>query len=161
MDYLIDGHNLIGAMPDISLADPDDEDQLIERLKGYMGRKRNRCTVVFDNGMLGGLSPELSSSRIKVYFAPNRTEADAIIRSRIRKAENPRNLLVISSDREIIAEARRWGAETMSSKKFASKLAPQQHKPGGDAGEKPVPSPDDVRDIEDQFLRGADGKEKD
>jgi len=120
MDYLIDGHNLIGAMPDISLADPDDEDQLIERLKGYMGRKRNRCTVVFDNGMLGGLSPELSSSRIKVYFAPNRTEADAIIRSRIRKADNPRNLLVISSDREIIAEARRWGAETMSSQTRAA-----------------------------------------
>lgn len=37
---IIDGHNLIGAMPDIDLADPDDEWQLVQRLQDYCaGRK--------------------------------------------------------------------------------------------------------------------------
>jgi hypothetical protein len=33
MPFLIDGHNLIGALPDLDLDDPDDEARLVERLQ--------------------------------------------------------------------------------------------------------------------------------
>ncbi len=35
MPILIDGHNLIGRMPALSLADPDDERQLLALLLSY------------------------------------------------------------------------------------------------------------------------------
>ena len=35
MPYLIDGHNLIACLPDISLDDPNDEAQLVNKLKGF------------------------------------------------------------------------------------------------------------------------------
>ena len=50
MTLLIDGHNLIGAMPDIDLAQSDDEHQLVLRLRTYCGEGRRQVTVVFDSG---------------------------------------------------------------------------------------------------------------
>src|SRR5262245_8805655 len=38
MHLLVDGHNLIGQMPGLSLADPDDEAQLVLLLRGYAMR---------------------------------------------------------------------------------------------------------------------------
>ena len=35
MNYLIDGHNLIGQLPDISLDDPNDEALLVQKLSGF------------------------------------------------------------------------------------------------------------------------------
>ena len=51
MTLLIDGHNLIGAMPDIDLAQSDDEHQLVLRLRTYCGEGRRQVTVVFDSGL--------------------------------------------------------------------------------------------------------------
>lgn len=105
--YLIDGHNLIGQLPDLSLDDPHDEAKLVERLKGLMARKRRRCTVVFDGGLPGGLSRDLSSYSVRVVFAHGGTTADAIILERIREASDPGSLIVVSADRDIIAAAQR------------------------------------------------------
>lgn len=38
MSYIIDGHNLIGVLPDIHLNQPDDEQRLLARLRGYRAR---------------------------------------------------------------------------------------------------------------------------
>ena len=54
MPLLIDGHNLIGQMPDIDLADPDEESKLVHRLKRYCRQHNRRATVVFDAGLPGG-----------------------------------------------------------------------------------------------------------
>jgi len=50
MPILIDGHNLIGRMPVLSLADPDDERQLVTLLLAYRARTKKAVTVVFDPG---------------------------------------------------------------------------------------------------------------
>ena len=50
MPILIDGHNLIGQMSDLSLADPDDEAKLLQRLRGYRNVANQPITVVFDSG---------------------------------------------------------------------------------------------------------------
>ena len=54
MPILIDGHNLIGRLPDLRLDDPDDEAKLVLRLRAYAARTRKRITVVFDQGLPGG-----------------------------------------------------------------------------------------------------------
>ncbi len=47
MPLLIDGHNLIGRLPDLRLDDPDDEAKLVARLRTYCARTRKRITAVF------------------------------------------------------------------------------------------------------------------
>ncbi len=122
MPLLIDGHNLIGRMPDLSLDDPDDEAKLVARLQTYCMRTRKRATVVFDQGLPGGPSKSLSRSGVKVVFAPAGRTADGILRQRIRRARDPRGLTVITSDQEIIAAARAKGMQVMRSEEFAREL---------------------------------------
>lgn len=105
--YLIDGHNLIAYTPGLSLSDPNDEAKLVERLKGYMARKGKRCTVIFDRGLPGGPSRDLSTYSVKVVFAHGGTNADAIILERIREARDPASLIIVSADQEITSAAAR------------------------------------------------------
>lgn len=123
MPYLIDGHNLIAFMPDISLDDPNDEAKLVERLKAFMMRKRKKCTVVFDHGLPGGVNPNLSNSQVEVLFAHSRSKADYIIRERLDDAPDPRSWQVVTSDSEVAAAARTRGASVISSAQFAAMLA--------------------------------------
>jgi len=154
--YLIDGHNLIAKIPGLSLDDPHDEAKLVERLKGFMARKRRRCTVVFDGGLPGGTSRDLSTHSVKAVFAHGGTTADRIIIERIRDARNPAGLIVVSADREILAVAERRGARTVSPEAFAAELAapPAPH----DSDPNPHVSPDEV----EHWLRvfGADADEE-
>lgn len=122
MPVLIDGHNLIGQLPDISLADPGDEAQLVSRLQGYAGRTGKRVTVVFDRGMPGGHSQALSGGRVEVVFAPTGHSADRVLLERIRRARNPGGLTVVTSDHEVIATAQDRGAHVIRAEAFVSEL---------------------------------------
>jgi len=120
--YLIDGHNLIGQLPRITLQDPDDELRLVERLRGVMGRKRARCTVVFDAGLPGGHSRELSTPSVQVVFAHSGTTADRIIMERIRSARDATRWIVVTNDQAIVSEAQRCGTQVMKSGAFAREM---------------------------------------
>jgi predicted RNA-binding protein with PIN domain len=117
MHYLIDGHNLVGKMPDIHLDDPDDEVELVLRLRSWsaQGRKR-QVTVIFDRGLPGGEDKGLSSGKVKVIFAPAGRSADSLLINRIRNVKNAAEYTLVSSDLRVVqaAQARRmpvWRAE--------------------------------------------------
>ena len=122
MPFLIDGHNLIGQMPDLSLADPDDEQKLIERLRAYLVKVSKKGTVIFDKGLPGGAS-KWSNSVLEVRFAPHPKKADEVIKERLKRERNPKGLTVVSSDNEVIAAARQAGASVLRSAEFAAKMA--------------------------------------
>lgn len=123
MPFLIDGHNLIGHMPDLSIDDPADERKLSQRVRRYCRRHRRRATIIFDAGLPGGHSRTLSSPRVEVVFASSGTDADRLLCRRIRRARDPRGLIVVSSDREVQAAARARGARVMAARAFAARLA--------------------------------------
>jgi hypothetical protein len=132
MPVLIDGHNLIGRLSDISLADPGDEAQLVSRLQGYAGRTGKRVTVVFDRGMPGGRSQALSGGRVEVVFAPTGRSADRVLLERIQRAPNPRGLTVVTSDHAVIAAALDRGARVIRAEAFTSELqTPTAPRAGG------------------------------
>jgi len=146
MPLLIDGHNLVGKMPGLSLADPDDEVELVRRVRSYCLRHRRRATVVFDAGLPGGRSLLLSSPEVEVVFAPPGGAADDIIRSRIRRSPDPAGLLVVSSDRAVQAAARARGARVVPAEDFAARLTrPRATEPGSE-------KPRSVGDVE-EWLR--------
>jgi len=125
MPVLIDGHNLIGRLPDLRLDDPDDEAKLVLRLRTYCARRRKRVTVVFDRGLPGGRSRELSGAGVEVIFASAGHTADGILCERIRGAPDPRGLTVVTSDHRVIAAARARGVRVMRSEEFAARLKAQ------------------------------------
>ena len=122
MPYLIDGHNLIGQFPGLSLDDPQDEAKLVERLRGFMGRTGKRCTVIFDGGLPGGMSRSLSTPSVQVVFAHGGTTADAIILERIQNLRDPGSVVVVSADQEIVSAALRRRIYVLSPAVFARQI---------------------------------------
>ncbi len=118
MPFLIDGHNLIGAMPDLSLDDPDDEARLVERLQRLALRTGRRITVIFDRGAPGGVSAPRSRGGVTVRFAPRGATADDLLIRQIQAERNPRGLIVVSSDQSVREAARRRGAQSWSAAEF-------------------------------------------
>ena len=76
---LIDGHNLIGQTPGLSLADPNDEQKLIVMLRRYAARKQARIVVIFDSGNPGGKSKELSGGRWQKSLAKQSRSASTFV----------------------------------------------------------------------------------
>ncbi|MCK5646267.1 MAG: NYN domain-containing protein [Anaerolineales bacterium] len=120
MPYLIDGHNLIGKLSSIDLADPDDEQKLIQLLREFLVKSNKRGTVFFDQAAPGG-STELKLGRLRVRFVRPPRIADQAIRSFLGRIKpEATNYIVVSSDRELQGAAKQIGARWMSSEEFAS-----------------------------------------
>jgi predicted RNA-binding protein with PIN domain len=146
MPFLIDGHNLIGRLPDLRLDDPDDEVKLVARLRIYAARTRKRVRVVFDCGLPGGRSRELSGGGVEVVFASAGRTADGILRERIRRSRDPHGLTVVTSDQQVIAAAQARGARVMRSEEFASLLSEPPAVDIGDTGKDVHLSPQEVEE---------------
>ena len=122
MQLIIDGHNLIPHVPGISLSDLDDEDQLISQLMAYCRVKRCRAQVFFDQAP-PGMSGSRSYGAVTANFVPQGRTADQAIMAylgKLRKAA--RNYKIVTSDRQIIAAARSFHAEVISSAEFAKEM---------------------------------------
>jgi uncharacterized protein len=151
MPYLIDGHNLIGQMPGLSLADPDDEQKLVVLLRAFLMRTRKKGTVIFDNGQPGGAS-HWSNSVLTVVFSRPSGSADDLIRRRLSSAKNPRELIVVSSDQAVTQAAQAARARVQGAAEFARQmtkqpLTPQEKQDG-------VLTKDEVVEWEKLFKKG-------
>lgn len=122
--YIIDGYNLLKSPAfhtpgNLSLEAR--RDHLIRRLKSYAGSKRCRVIVVFDNSVQSKqISTGVESKTISVKFTKPSREADDLIKELIRKEEQARNLIVVSSDREICNSAKDHGIRSLSSEEFCN-----------------------------------------
>jgi predicted RNA-binding protein with PIN domain len=122
--YIIDGYNLIHAIPALKkllVRDaPQAREALIDHVARLTHRKKFRGTIVFD-----GVRPaeDFGASRAPihvVYAAP--LTADDKIKALIEHAPNRSWLVVISSDHEILNFARVCACTTHTSKYFAHML---------------------------------------
>ncbi|HVO43938.1 MAG TPA: NYN domain-containing protein [Aggregatilineales bacterium] len=120
--FLVDGHNLIGQLQDLSLDDPQDEAKLTMAVKRFCMRGNLKATIIFDNGLPGGVSRTLSNSQVTVIFAPPGVQADALIMRRARDIGNFNEMVLVTSDRRILRLAFAYGITTLSSEEFALML---------------------------------------
>ncbi len=143
---LIDGHNLIAQTPGLSLADLDDEQKLIVLLRKYAARRSAKIIVVFDSGMPGGRSNELSGGGVTAIFAGSHTIADRVLMERIRELKKPGEWVVVSSDREVQVAAVRRHLIVWSSPDFVKRLMPPLAKGKASAPVEAEVSKDDVNE---------------
>ena len=137
---LVDGHNLIGQLHDLSLDDPYDEAKLTLAIRSYCMRTRKKATVIFDNGLPGGVSKQLSNSDCTVIFAPSGTQADSLLIRRAREMNKQQDaLLLVTSDRQILRLASALGIKTLSSPEFAIRIGFRPVEMAPDSGKPSTP----------------------
>jgi len=148
MPYLIDGHNLIGCFPGLTLSDPEDERKLLEVLEEFGRSARRKAVVYFDCGRTGMGPLSVSGRMIQAHFIPPPRKADDAILDFLHSRKDARHYTVVSSDSEVRMRARRAGAKVVSSEQFAREVrAFSRHK----GKEKPPEEPEDIEHWLDLF----------
>lgn len=147
MPYLIDGHNLI-PRAGLRLDSVDDEMELVALLQEFCRREGKQVEVYFD-----GAPPSQAGTRrlgsVSAVFVRQGITADDAIRNRLKKlGRSARNWTVVSSDRQVQAEARAVSAEVLSSDTFAALLRQNNHSTEKPKEDKPL-SPTEV----DEWLK--------
>lgn len=122
MPILIDGHNLIGQLPQIDLSDPDDEAQLVMLLRRYATRRKGRKVIVVFDGGVYGHPDNLNGYGIETYFAKSPGDADSILIKRIRAIKRRDEWQVVTSDRAVAGEAEARRIPVVSAQLFAKRL---------------------------------------
>jgi uncharacterized protein len=121
MPYLIDGHNLIPKLG-LRLDSMDDENDLIAILNEYCRLSRKTVEVYFD----GAPAPHAGTRKlgsVTAHFVHLGSSADEAIRRRLQKmGKNAKNWTVVTSDRQVQAEARSAQADIVSSETFSALL---------------------------------------
>jgi predicted RNA-binding protein with PIN domain len=125
MWIIVDGYNVIRQWPELAMLDRADlqsgREALLHELQMYRRAKGHRITVVFDGREHGGFSEASESAGgIGVRYSKRGETADLVIARLV--AEAGQGAVVVSSDREVAAAARRHGAAWLSGVEFVAKV---------------------------------------
>ncbi|HTX17637.1 MAG TPA: NYN domain-containing protein [Bacteroidota bacterium] len=122
--YIVDGYNVIHAIPSLKRLLEHDAAQAREQLAFLIARltfrRKFRCTLVFDGARSSDIPAPTHSPVHVVYSSP--VSADAKIKSMIDQSKNRSLLVIVSSDREILGYAKVCACTTHTSRYFTNML---------------------------------------
>jgi predicted RNA-binding protein with PIN domain len=120
--YLIDGNNVIGQRVGWHRDKPGARRQLIEDLVRFIRHHRAKLSVVFDGAPDRYLPDGSNYHGLKIYYARPGSDADARIVELVEAERNRKNLIVVTSDRNLTARIRVCGVQVMRSGSFRRML---------------------------------------
>ena len=127
MPYFLDGNNLIGLARKKTRPDETDRTALLAEVSARLRSNRSTVRVFFDGA---GRAASLGSLTVS---GSGGSADDAILRE-IGKSADPRQITVVTADRELARRSRDLGARTMSPPDFWSRFGesspPEPGKPG-------------------------------
>lgn len=122
MPYLIDGNNVMarvaGWRRDIAGA----RKGLVRDLVGFVAVHRVKLKVVFDGVPDDEFPDGCAFKGVRVLYAKLGSDADSRIKAIVASSSHKRDLVVVSSDRDVTSFAGRQGAKVLSAHKFRAML---------------------------------------
>ena len=116
--YLVDGNNVMGQRVGWHRDKPGAQRRLLAELAEMIQQQNVAVTVVFDGKPLDGVDDGSDVDGVAVYFARPGSDADDRIVELARDAPEPEQILVVTSDRQLIGRLQQLGVETMRSGQF-------------------------------------------
>ena len=122
MPYIIDGNNLIGCSPDISLEDSNSRSEILGIVKKFQKKKKSKIIVVFDGEPDTFSNEENPTEKIVVKYPPIGDSADDEIKRILEGYTYFRDVVLVTSDRELKDVAKKKGARVVNSIEFYYEL---------------------------------------
>ena len=124
--YIIDGNNLIGKLHFLSSLQKKDKQAPREKLalmvENYFLNKKIKVSLHFD----GYENLPINIFKTKIHYSESKI-ADIKIKNEIELTKNRKNLMIVTSDNNIIEFAKVCGCKVMSSKEFAEQLTRKEN----------------------------------
>ena len=144
--YIIDGNNLIGKIKPLSAIQKKDKQSSREKLTNILNRyfsgKKTRISLHFD----GHPNIALHFSKGSIHYSLNQP-SDNLIKKEIENSNNPRLIILVTSDHNLMDFGRVCGCTIISSEEFSGLIEKSLEK--NDESEK-------IRQLEkqkDEFLK--------
>jgi predicted RNA-binding protein with PIN domain len=122
MPYIIDGNNLIGSCSGISLEDPQARPKLIHIIRRFQENRNNNIIIVFDGVPGNGVHREEVSPKLCVRYPLNGSSADEEIKQILEGFDCFKDVILVTSDRELREFAKKKGAKIINSIEFYFQL---------------------------------------
>jgi predicted RNA-binding protein with PIN domain len=122
MPTIIDGNNLIGSSPDISLDDPNARKKILHLVRKYQETTNSNLIIVFDGGPEPTLQTENSRVKVSVVFPGLGSSADDEIKKILDGYSDFKSVILVSSDRDLKSFAKNRGAKAINSIEFYFEL---------------------------------------
>jgi predicted RNA-binding protein with PIN domain len=122
MPYLVDGNNVMGQRVGWHRDKAGARKRLIQDLARFLAARKAKVTVVFDGSPDTDFPEGSRYKSVRILYARAGSDADSRVKDLIRRSTNKRNLIVVSSDRELAAVAAGQGARVVPSGKFRKML---------------------------------------
>lgn len=125
--YIIDGYNLINKIEEIQAKElKKKREYLINLLINKMPHGKNKITIIFDGKyeIYSSNKQNLKEYGIEVIFT-NFETADDKIKKLVERSNNPKEIIVITDDREIQYYVRYYGCKIVTAVDFLNKLKPK------------------------------------
>jgi rRNA-processing protein FCF1 len=116
MPYFLDGNNLIGIARKKSRPEEDDRSALLSEIAARLRATRATVRVFFD-----GEGRAASYGSLTVSGSGGSAD-DSIVRE-LGTSPDPRQVIVVTADRELLRRARDAGAKTMAPSDFWKRMA--------------------------------------
>lgn len=121
--WLIDAHNVMHLLPSVlkgyANSRLDGIEYLAALVDGLCLKHKRKALLIFDGYPLHlGMKP----LHCNTAFSGGKT-ADEVIINRLKSKQSARQWIVVSNDREVLAQAGMHGAETLSANDFAGQLS--------------------------------------
>ena len=125
MRIIIDGYNLLEAIPECRALEADDAERARNHLVAQLGRyhwlKGHQVSVVFDGWLGGSVVPGRGQVRgVQVIYSQRGEQADDVIRRMAPQVAHQG--VVVTSDRALAHSMQRLGAEVIASAEFGKRL---------------------------------------
>ncbi len=122
MPYIIDGNNLIGASPDIVLTDPEARNKISYFIRKFQEKKQNKVVLVFDGAPDNDIHEDVRSRKFTIRYPQYGSTADDEIRRILEVYTSLRDVILVTSDRELKSYAKDKGVKTVNSIEFYFEL---------------------------------------
>ena len=119
--YIIDGNNLIGKIKSINQIQKKNNQQSREKLAFLLGRYFNKRKASVNLHFDGFENEGIKVPGIKLIYSGSLT-ADDKIKSEIEKSNNPKNIILVTSDSNLAEFGRVCSCQLVKSEEFAKQL---------------------------------------
>jgi predicted RNA-binding protein with PIN domain len=120
--YIIDGNNLIGKVKSLFQLQKKDGQSSREKLAFMIDKffysKNAKVSICFD----GFMQIAINTSKSRIFYSDKRS-ADEVIKNMIEQSRNPKLIVLVSSDRNLLQFAKLCHCDVITSEEFYKEIS--------------------------------------